>query len=801
MSRDRRGDGARPASGVPATGAKGTPGKRTLTEMLPVQGATEPSPGKPAPGAGTPTEPPFATPDGGMLTEAQSAPPGTRIEPRSTPSDGGIQTETASAQRGSIAVGGSAAVQRAPAPPAAGASVTSPDPGVAPPRASIDKTGFIDNSDGANLRTGPAQVGGKPLLEAPLPPATRVFVSGTHPGAPDWWYVTAYLERTLVRGYVQGFRVNVDLPEPLAELRQLVGGETAEGLAREKFGGAVRDGHDLRYYENVLLHVNQQRHRAGITGRYQAPGVLGGGSNNIQLFAGHRIWLVSPAYARALEGSVPDGSLTGGAVAKVKRFVGHLEDILQSVTESRRHLDEVAGEFAQAIHEHLAAIVGIVAGFIMAEAASMFLAAAPTGVSQAAAAMVQLVLAAFGAAGMVEAGLEALKHGSQWLVTAWTAGGDAEKIGEASKEFLRMLIALAIAALGLLGAKGNYNNALTIAGKVPTGGLPAFAVASSAGKAGPGARAGVSIGPSTGAIGPAGARMAQHGGEGDGGVVEAPRRDKPPRSAEAEGDAASGRATSAAHDQPGAASERPAAHDKPGAASDRPAAHDSPGAASERSGVALEGAGAAGKGRDLPECPVAESTIEPEVIDSDPRALEYVITGKAAGGKRVDFGSVELELTPRGEPAKPPTMSLQASAFVDGQEHAARIYPEVVVGPAGRAVGQGERIPLTLYVLRRFGRFYERRFGYPLKAWAGRLAFENKLNFQREYARLIELGAKPGAATAVDAVKKISYGRHRLAENFSRISVRINDPAKVDLGEGFGIRSVPTEIDVLAEMP
>jgi hypothetical protein len=38
---------------------------------------------------------------------------------------------------------------------------------------------------------------------------------------------------------------------------------------------------------------------------------------------------------------------------------------------------EVAGEYAQAIRDHLPAIVGIVAGFIMAEAVSAFLAAPP----------------------------------------------------------------------------------------------------------------------------------------------------------------------------------------------------------------------------------------------------------------------------------------------------------------------------------------------------------------------------------------------------------------------------------------
>jgi hypothetical protein len=397
-------------------------------------------------------------------------------------------------------------VQRAPARDVHGATssgTASHKLQIAPPKGSIDKAGFVDNSKGALLYNKPAELDGEVVRDVPLPPATRVFVSGTHPRLAHWWYVTAYLEQTMLRGYVEDSRVNTDLPEPLAELRQLVGGETAEGLAKEKFGGAVTDGHDLRYYENVLLYVN--RGRAGVVGKYQDPGILGSGNNNIQLVAGHRIWLVSAGYAKALESVVPSGSLTGGAVAQARRFVGHLEDILHSVTESRHHFGEVAGEFAQVIRDHLPEIIGITAAFLAAEAASMFLAVAPTGVSQAAAVVIQLALTAFGAAGMVQAGVEALAHGSTWLTTAWTAKGRPEVIAEASKAFLRMLVAVAAAATSYLGAKGNYRNALTIANEMPTGGLPMPATASSAANGGAHAGTGVSISPSTGALGAAGA--------------------------------------------------------------------------------------------------------------------------------------------------------------------------------------------------------------------------------------------------------------------------------------------------------
>jgi hypothetical protein len=78
-------------------------------------------------------------------------------------------------------IGGATAVQRKPDDAAAG-----PKPG-------INKSGFIDHGGGAKVR------------EEPLPPATRVFVTGTHPSAPEWLYVTATLsDRSMVRGYGQG---------------------------------------------------------------------------------------------------------------------------------------------------------------------------------------------------------------------------------------------------------------------------------------------------------------------------------------------------------------------------------------------------------------------------------------------------------------------------------------------------------------------------------------------------------------------------------------------------------------------
>ena len=101
----------------------------------------------------------------------------------------------------------------------------------------------------------------------------------------------------------------------------------------------------------------------------------------------------------------------------------------------------------------------MVALFIAAESAATFLAATPTGVGQAAALVIQLALGIIAGAGAVQAGAQAIKHAESWLVTAWTAQGDAKQIRAASKEFVHMLVMIAMAALAFSGAKTNLGKA------------------------------------------------------------------------------------------------------------------------------------------------------------------------------------------------------------------------------------------------------------------------------------------------------------------------------------------------------
>ncbi|MBZ4370147.1 AHH domain-containing protein [Corallococcus sp. AS-1-6] len=313
--------------------------------------------------------------------------------------------------------------------------------------------GFIDQGDGANLRTLPAEMKGSSCLTpAPLPPGTRVSVIRDHAQAPGWSYVSTVAGGYLLQGYVQAFRITTQLPEPAATLYQVRPGDRLEPIAARIYRQAIQPGRDLRFYENVIHHVNVKSGRKGVQRI----------DGDVRLVAGERIWLVSIAFANQLQGIVSSGSITHEAIAKARRAARHLEDVIASVRQADRYFGEVTGQYGKAILDNWLEISAMVVGFIAAEALSTFLAATPTGVGQLAAALIQLGLAAFGAHGLIEAGGEALKHAQLWLTQAWEANGSAEKLKEASKSFLRMLVSIAMAALALMGAKTNAGRGLKL---------------------------------------------------------------------------------------------------------------------------------------------------------------------------------------------------------------------------------------------------------------------------------------------------------------------------------------------------
>lgn len=371
---------------------------------------------------------------------------------------------------------GSAQVSQAGAGSQATRTLTTQADGMAQPKPGINATGFIEYKDeGANLRSGPAELpGSRTLTTQPLPNTTRVYVSGQHPQKPEWLYVTALLSGGMVRGYVQNFRVNTQLPEPTATLHEINDGDQLRPLSGRIYHQDVQPGRDLRFYEEAVLYMNGQ---AGRNGVYR------GGDGSVHLMRGKRIWLVSPAFANTLQGKVASGSITGGLVAQAKEASRHLQDVLAAVNEFPTHFGEVAGEYAAAIWEHRAQILSVLALFVTGEAASALLASSPTGVGQLAAAAIQLGLAVWGAKGAVEAAAGALPHAEAWLTTAWKANGDAAMIAEAAKSVGRMVVQIALAAMALLGAKGNWGKGLKLADGVKIT-PPSFQVMQTAG--GPG---------------------------------------------------------------------------------------------------------------------------------------------------------------------------------------------------------------------------------------------------------------------------------------------------------------------------
>jgi hypothetical protein len=95
--------------------------------------------------------------------------------------------------------------------------------------------------------------------------------------------------------------------------------------------------------------------------------------------------------------------------------------------------------------------------------------------------------------------------------------GDDAKLATASKEFLKMLVAIAVAAIAYAGVKGNVGNALKISSSMPMP-MPAMALAGGGRIGGEGAGTAVAIGgpaPLTG-VGASGAMMVKHEGEGGG---------------------------------------------------------------------------------------------------------------------------------------------------------------------------------------------------------------------------------------------------------------------------------------------
>jgi hypothetical protein len=199
---------------------------------------------------------------------------------------------------------------------------------------------------------------------------------------------------------------------------------------------------------------------------------------------------------------------------------------------------------------------------------------------------------------------------------------------------------------------------------------------------------------------------------------------------------------------------------------------------------------AEGKGRELPELPVARRNVYDLVSeDSNRWKVEYRVTND--DGQDIWLGDGIVSLDDAGLPVEYPHFILHASTM-GPNERAVHIYDDVVEGAAS-----GARHSLTRHAIDRLKRRYTAHFGHEPEALQGMLEWSNKLNFQTEYYKLTAIDKLSRDEAAVEAIKRISFGEHRIAAGYDDFTVKLNGFERVNL-KGYGEQRVPKTIRVIA---
>ena len=212
---------------------------------------------------------------------------------------------------------------------------------------------------------------------------------------------------------------------------------------------------------------------------------------------------------------------------------------------------------------------------------------------------------------------------------------------------------------------------------------------------------------------------------------------------------------------------------------------------------------AEGKGRALPEFPVAESALyETESTTSREWILSF--HAKAPDGTDIYWGDAYIPLQSTEDAPAYPELVLEARVRRDGIDHAMHIYDGVVAEATNEAavrhVGKGNPISATHYALKQMIEAYEKRFGRRPEAIDGSLGAKNKLNFQREYYRAMHEQKLPESEARLAAIRRISFGKHRMPLGYDDFEVKFLEDklAQVDLGPPYGLQTVPDSIQVIA---
>lgn len=278
---------------------------------------------------------------------------------------------------------------------------------------------------------------------ATLPINTRLNVIKEYTGH---WYFVATENGKL--GYLDANCIKTNLPEPNAVLHKVESGESAIEIAEKYFKGNNYEwGQDLRYYVNVLVHIND-----GIENTKK--GIYKENKNDnwdkTKIKSGYYIWIPSLEYAKTLTNQVKSGSLSYELIGRTTKAIGQkLEDYALAIKYAGKYIPEALKRYG------LAAIQEALIAFAIALVASVGILAVTTSIGAVIGFCLGGVTAGAGAGIGFNVGLYILKWlglgllitwaGSKllsvgksfwtFLHTVWNANGDKEKIEEGAIYF------------------------------------------------------------------------------------------------------------------------------------------------------------------------------------------------------------------------------------------------------------------------------------------------------------------------------------------------------------------------------
>ncbi len=295
--------------------------------------------------------------------------------------------------------------------------------------------GIVFNNAGINIHAEP---NGKTISK--LEANQKVLIIREVEGG---WYQLSLMGGKI--GYANKNHWRVYTQDPGANHHKVMPGQTAIGIAEKYYGAFVQNGQDLRYFVNALAHCNPKALKKPDSGNWET----------VAFDTATTIYVPGIQFAIGLKNKINDGSLTNGMYANIQTALGHVHDIVASVTESPKYIPEVLGELWEVIKEKKTEIIAMTVAFAMAEFAVGVLGAMPTGLTQVLAMLLQGLIVLFLGAGAIQSGIAAITEGAHWIKIAWNAKGNPEQLKEASKAYLRMQMQLALTVLAVLGARAS----------------------------------------------------------------------------------------------------------------------------------------------------------------------------------------------------------------------------------------------------------------------------------------------------------------------------------------------------------